>query len=428
MFGTLATVLGKAAQMMTRPRGQYSIIVQPYRGYGSREEAFLMGRVFQEPGSARKRQEQTPQRDMQDFGRLLLRRGIGDAVLEVELGEVRQRVTTDRHGYFRARLRLPQPPPADWLWHKVDIRLLRPVRAATQGEFFVPPEAARFVVISDIDDTVMDTGVTNKAVMLQRLFLQTADQRIAFPGVAALYRALHRGVSGRELNPMLYVSKAPWIIYDMLDRFFRLHDIPVGPILFLREWGMTLLHPLPNRVKNHKLNLIREMLALYDDLPFVLVGDSGQRDPEIYTRVVEEHPGRVLAVYIRNVSRSPERRWAIEALARRVLDVGSSLVLAADTFIMAEHAAEHGLIAAEALSEVLRERMREQGEPDLKPTRVVRHRTPEETREGVEHGELEEAIEADTGEPSPPNVVVQPEREETADRLDRSDSDSKDDR
>jgi phosphatidate phosphatase APP1 len=73
--------------------------------------------------------------------------------------------------------------------------------------------------------------------MLWRLFVEDAQSRVAFPGVAALYRALHAGVSGQEANPILYVSRAPWGLYDILDEFFDLHGIPVGPVLFLREWG-----------------------------------------------------------------------------------------------------------------------------------------------------------------------------------------------
>src|SRR3954471_6984878 len=121
-------------------------------------------------------------------------------------------------------------------------------------------------------------------------------------------RELHRKC-GRtaEHNPMLYVSRAPWTNYEVLDAFFGLHGIPVGPLLFLREWGLTVQSPLPRRGKGHKLELIGNMLRLYRGLPFVLVGDSGQRDPEIYARVVRENPGRVLAVYVRNVSRDPAR-------------------------------------------------------------------------------------------------------------------------
>ena len=192
--------------------------------------------------------------------------------------------------------------------------------------------------------------------------------RVAFPGVAAFLRALHTGVSGVEHNPMLYVSRAPWTNYEVLDAFFRLHGIPVGPLLFLREWGLTLQSPLPRQGKGHKLELIRNMLALYRDLPFVLVGDSGQRDPEIYAQVVREQPGRVLAVYVRNINRDPERVRAIEALAVQVANAGSSLVLAADSLAMAAHAAERGLIAVETLADVREERGMEE-DADLAPTR-----------------------------------------------------------
>src|SRR3546814_8140010 len=84
------------------------------------------------------------------------------------------------------------------------------------------------------------------------------------------------------------------------------------------------------------------MLELYDQFPFVLIGDSGQRDPEIYAQVVREHPGRVAAIYIRDVTRNPERDRGIGILAREVAAGGSTLVVAADSLEMARHAAEHG--------------------------------------------------------------------------------------
>jgi phosphatidate phosphatase APP1 len=264
-------------------------------------------------------------------------------------------------------------------------------------------------VISDIDDTIMETGVASKLRMLWRLFLQGAESRVAFPGVAALLQALHRGASGLEANPMLYVSRAPWSIYEVLDEFFNLHHIPAGPLLFLREWGLTLQSPLPRRAQDHKLDLIRNMLALYRDLPFILIGDSGQRDPEVYAQIVHEHLGRVLAIYIRNVSRDPERHRAIEALALEVVQAGSSLVLAADSLAMAEHAAAHGLIAPDALAEVAREREVEAGEPDLAPTVGIGRTTPGGTRRAVQAGELEQALDRADRAEAPRNVVVDAE-------------------
>ena len=55
---------------------------------------------------------------------------------------------------------------------------------------------------------------------------------------------------------MLYVSRAPWGLYEMLSEFFQRHGIPVGPVLFLREWGLSWTHPLPRRATDHKQALI----------------------------------------------------------------------------------------------------------------------------------------------------------------------------
>ena len=104
------------------------------------------------------------------------------------------------------------------------------------------------------------------------------------------------------------------------------------------------------------------MLELYRDLPFVLIGDSGQHDPEVYGRIVAEHPGRVKAVYIRNVSRDGDRIREIERLARVVAASGSHLVIAADSIAIARHAADLGLVAPDAVARVAEERSAS-GEP-----------------------------------------------------------------
>jgi hypothetical protein len=153
------------------------------------------------------------------------------------------------------------------------------------------------------------------------------------------------------------------------------------------------------------------MLALYRDLPFILIGDSGQRDPEIYARTVQEHPGRVLAVYIRNVSKAPERRQAIEALAAEVAGAGSSLLLAADSLAMAEHAAVQGWIAPEAVAAV---RARQDLPPEARPaTRTVTRPTAEATKAAVEEGALDAALDAPSATAAD-SVLVEPERRDAS--------------
>ncbi len=332
-------------------------VIQTYRGYGSRRSVFLIGRVFRQPGIGLNLKE-GPLDDIVNIVRRTVRWGVRDARLTVTVGAASVDVITDRDGYFHVTLDVDEDWPDQAFWQQARLRLhpgrregeREPVEAS--ADLYIPPRDLDHAVISDIDDTVIYTGVASKLTMMYQLFVLKARHRTAFPGVSAFYRALFHGDTGERRRPMLYVSRGPWSIYDVLEEFFHLNRIPHGPILFLREWGVTLQRPLPIRAKDHKAMLIRRMLALYDGLPFILIGDSGQRDPEVYAELVEQYPGRVRAIYIRHVHRGSDRDQSIQALAERVAAQGCDMILAKDSLEMAQHAFRHGYIARDGLEEV----------------------------------------------------------------------------
>jgi phosphatidate phosphatase APP1 len=355
MPGALRHLLSTLARPVSRAKSRRGIALLPYRGYGSQRELFLIGRVFRQAQGARRDRQLGMPGVLRNILRRITRHAITGIVVTARFAGAEQRVETDADGYFRVHLQLAGPPPADKAWHDVALALDGEDVSAV-GKVFIPPPDCRFVLISDIDDTVVETGVANKLLMMWRLFVADAKSRVAFPGVAALYRAMHDGLSGADQNPMLYVSRAPWGTYDVLDEFFNLHGIPVGPVLFLREWGVSWTSPLPRRAEEHKEDLIRHMLAFYPDKPFVLVGDSGQLDPEVYARIVASHPGRVLTVMIRDVTDSARRAAGIAHLAEAVIASGSRLLLARDSLAMARHAVELGLIPPAAVPRVEEDR------------------------------------------------------------------------
>ncbi|CAM2945007.1 MULTISPECIES: App1 family protein [Methylobacterium] len=407
----------KALRVLTRPvrraqghggTGLGGLVVEPYRGYGSRDEIFMIGRVFRQSPGIPGEDPDSVRAQWRDLRRRIARRTVAGAAITARFGGDATRVETDRDGYFRLRLHPRDLPGQPGAWHPVDLVLEDTTPIPAEGAVFIPPDGCRCVVISDIDDTVMHTGVANKLKMLWRLFVEDADSRVAFPGVAALYRALHAGAGGSEGNPMLYVSRAPWGLYEMLSEFFQRHGIPVGPVLFLREWGLSWTHPLPRRATDHKQALIRHMLSLYRDLPFVLIGDSGQHDPEVYAQIVEEHPGRVLAVYIRNVSNDAARVEEIVRLAGAVARAGSSLVLAADSVAMAEHAAGIGLITADAVARVADEHAGADTPPRRETARITAEPGETTSETAISPDAVADALVGDGTVPA--TVVVEPER------------------
>ncbi len=364
-----------------------------YRTYGSERELLVRGRVVEHKDVRPSRETDGLWRNLRNTWRGMSRMPVPGARLAAEFQGRRSEVAADDRGFFELRL-TPSAPLEPLLWQVVSLELLEPRPGSRTvealAEVLTPPGKARHVIISDIDDTVVPTHATNVLRMLRSLFLHNARTRLPFPGVAAFYRALHLDREGHPANPMLYVSRGPWSLYDLLAEFFGLHGIPVGPVLFLRDWGLSeegLTRPSP---RGHKFRLITAMLELYDDLPFILVGDSGQMDPEIYAEVVERHPGRVHAVYIRLARPDQAREQGVLRLAEDLRRAGSDLVLARDTMDMAVHAAERGWIEAWRLADISGEKAAAEEPPGLLDGMFARpHRKTEDGGEPPDHGRMD---------------------------------------
>jgi phosphatidate phosphatase APP1 len=324
--------------------------ILPYRGYGTPRELFLKGRVLEKTGITRSGQYDTVWDNLRNMGRRFASDEIARARLRAAFEGLEIETRADEEGYFDLRLGLREPLAGPTKWHPVELELLdpespdgKPVRS--RGQVLVP-SGARVGIISDIDDTVVHSSATSVLKMTWIVLLNNAHTRLPFEGVAAFYRALQRGADGRDYNPIFYVSSSPWNIYDVLEDFLNVHGVPAGPI-FLKDWSPSVL----GKHRAHKLGIIRTLLGTYPELPFVLIGDSGQEDPEIYHQAVRGHPGRIQAVYIRDVA-ATRRKVEVTAIAEEARKLGVEMVLVLDSAAAAEHAAAKGLIAQDAVPEI----------------------------------------------------------------------------
>jgi phosphatidate phosphatase APP1 len=338
-----------------------------YRGYGTADRALLLGRVLEHTRIATADAKHGRWRNLLATIQRIDADPLPFATVRALLGRSATDVTTDDEGFIR-RWIAPTAPLGSGQWHDVHLELVADAATPVSSEppvparVLVPGDQSELGVISDMDDTVLQSEITNFLRAARLMLLENARTRLPFPGVAAFYRALERGKAGAARNPIFYVSSSPWNLHDVIADFLDSQEIPMGPML-LRDWdiGRDLL-----RTHEYKLAQIREIVTTYPKLPFILVGDSGQEDPEIYGTIVREFPGRILAIYIRNVSRHPERSASIRLLAEQVSESGSTLLLADDTLTAARHAAAHGWIGEESLGEVGSEKRADEGTSDAK--------------------------------------------------------------
>ncbi len=317
-----------------------ALVVFPYLTYGTPNRLWLKGRVLEvlsiQPAAANDSRWRNARNTLKRFSSDEIQGARLRAIFRGQSWEI----DSDEEGFFETWLELSSVCEAKL--HNIQLELISPIRPEQThlnftASIIVPSEQARFGIISDIDDTILKSDSTSKRKAIQKILFGNAFTREAFADVSTLYQALHQGI-----NPVFYVSSSPWNVYDVLLQFLELNDIPMGPLL-LRDWGLTPEEILPTHHAKHKLSMIQQILNLYPDLSFLLLGDSGQEDPEIYNQIVDEFPQRILGIYIRDVT-DAKRKLSIEPIAQNIAKKDCFFRLLENTREIMEDAKARGLI------------------------------------------------------------------------------------
>jgi len=316
-----------------RRRGLVPIVI-PYSGYGGDGWIRVLCRVLlTRPTSSTK--ERSTIRGWRSFVSI----PVGNSLVTVRVGEREFVVTADRGGVVDVDLAVDLEPGLR------TIALHAPGSAEVEARVFVVRPEARLGIVCDIDDTIMVTALPRPLLAAWNTFVLDEHARRPVPGMAVLLERLVREHSG---PPVVYLSTGAWNVAPTLDRFMTRHLYPPGTML-LTDWGPT--HDrLFRSGRQHKRDSLVRLAQEFPTVRWVLIGDDGQHDEELYREFIDEHPQNVAAVAIRQLS-TPE---AVLAGGRSRADDaerdsggGPPWVWAPDGAGLAEQLAALGLIDAD---------------------------------------------------------------------------------
>jgi phosphatidate phosphatase APP1 len=322
--------------------------IAAYRGFADAAGVDLFGRVLAEQPLAGSKEDD----GWWDNLRAAYRRFESDEVpgvpLRASFRGASADTVSDREGYYAVHI-ATGVAPTDALWENATVSISDGTLATPQPVLQVGP-AAKFGVISDIDDTVLQSSVTDWKRAARLLLLHNARTRKPLQGIAELYRALQSGAGGAGRNPIFYVSSSPWNFYDLLDEFMRLNSIPFGPI-YLRDYGTDTGGLFAPAGHGHKLERARGLILRLPDLSWVLIGDSGQADAEIYAELAREFGARILAIYIRDVDleKDSPRDRTVDGFIEKIVGTRVPMLRVADSSVIAAHALGLGLMSESTL-------------------------------------------------------------------------------
>ncbi len=216
----------------------------------------------------------------------------------------------------------------------------------------MPGDDAKFGVISDIDDTIMVSHSTQTLRKLRLMLIRNSRTRKPFPGVEEFYNALHKGYDGTNANPFFYISSSEWNLYDLIDDFCTYNNFPKG-VFLLREInpGFLKLWKQGGGNHEHKFNKIMRIFNTFPQMSFVLVGDNGQHDPVIYSKVAQIYPERIKAIYIRTVKRYKNDK--MKSIIAEMENINVRMIFTPDTINAAQHAQSKNLIAEGAVKNIV---------------------------------------------------------------------------
>ena len=279
------------------------IIIEPYGGFANDKFIFSRARVL-ENEQVEQSEDDGIFKNIWNTYKRLESDEVNNECVTVEHGTYSKSLPSDEEGYVDIKLPLSNFTKSKQTnWIPLTYRLKHSKHQfVTSTDILKPGTGVQFGVISDMDDTVIHTGVSSilKWRLLVNSISKHAYQRKPLEGVQEFYQALHIGKELFNSNPFFYVSNSPWNFYEYLSVFLKHNQFPPGPLM-LRDFGLKTKKKSKLLEDGDKYKTVVRILEAYPKMKFVLIGDSAEFDLDIYLLIARNFPNRIHSIFIRSV-------------------------------------------------------------------------------------------------------------------------------
>lgn len=258
-----------------------------YTGYGSTQWVRVLARVVLTRTTSASPVGKV--RGWQSFTSVPIR----NSEVQVRIGDATHTLHADAGGLLDVVVECSLEPG----WHTITLQA--PGSVAAEARIQVVDPETTFGIVSDIDDTVMVTALPRPLLAMWNTLVLSERARTPTPGMSVLY---DRVLAHNPGTPMIYLSTGAWNVAPALTRFLARNLYPDGALL-LTDWGPAKQHWFRSG-RDHKRNNLARLAQEFPNIRWLLVGDDGQHDPEIYAEFARSHPKQTAAIAIRQLSPS----------------------------------------------------------------------------------------------------------------------------
>ena len=324
-------------------------VVKVYNGYGNSEKLVIFGHTLKLSPLPRKKYRKNVFSNTYGLLRLFIIKPLTNTRVRLLWKDKILEAYSQNDGFFKFEW-MPDEAPAPG-WHSVLISIVNPSRktkfSESRGAIFVPyPYKNTF--ISDIDDTFLISHSSNLRRRLYVLLTKNARSRKPFESVVEFYQALEKnGVAEGTSNPFFYVSSSEWNFYDYINEFSKQQALPRGVYLLNQLKKFNELWKTGQNNHSTKFVRITRIIEAYPDQNFILFGDDSQEDPSIYLALAQHFNKKIVAIYIRQVSKV--NREKVSAIMEQLKTFNISICYFSHSSEALQHAKENGLITSKEI-------------------------------------------------------------------------------
>jgi phosphatidate phosphatase APP1 len=285
-----------------------------YRGYVNKEELIVFGHVFRSWSPDHYRMDRRGIRHAVSIIHMFRIKPLKNVTVTLKFKNIEVSTKTMDDGYFR--FTIPYSEQLEPGWHPYQVVCKLYDFGIVECSELLKPVESKVGVISDIDDTFLVSHSGNFFMKLYVMLLKNINKRKVFDDVVNHYQALSRaGQENEEVsNSFFYVSSSEWNLYEFIDSFARMHELPKAVIKLKKiKTGISDFLFTGRGSHDHKFEKIKDIISFYPKLQYVLLGDDSQKDPYLYERIVKVFPQNIKAIYIRQTSRK-EKNKVIDVL------------------------------------------------------------------------------------------------------------------
>lgn len=276
------------------------IEIQPYIGYGFKNYVYCYGRVLKKRTFYTSASLSNPQQNNFFYNLINSYKRIeSDEIPHCEItftiNGFSNKTITNSEGFYLINEELPFEVTNEKqsVHFSVSDSRYSSLIVSAEGNVLFTSEKAQYAFVSDIDDTILHTNVLSflKLKMFFNSFFISATKRKIIKDTPTWYQQLHQ-----NKNPFFYISHSPWNLYDYLLQFLQTHQYPAGTTL-LRDFGRKAKDAFQN-YDTHKKDETEKLLNRFPHLQFVLIGDGGEKDADIYLELYQKFPQQIKAIFI----------------------------------------------------------------------------------------------------------------------------------